>query len=52
MERLNQDDVGRLTVGDHDVLISGVGADGEASFVIGVEFVYVCSVDVYYVVLC
>jgi len=52
LERLNQDDVGRLTVGDHDVLISGVGADGEASFVIGVEFVYVCSVDVYYVVLC
>ena len=37
---------------DHDVLISRVGADREASCVVGVEFVYVSSVDVYNVVLC
>ena len=32
-------------VGDHEVLIARMGADGEASRIIGVEFVDVSRVD-------
>jgi len=33
--------------GDHDIFITGMGADGEAAGVVGVEFVNVSSSDVY-----
>lgn len=37
-------------VGDHEVLIARMGADGEASCIIGVEFVDVSRVDMHDVV--
>jgi len=37
--------------GDHDIFITGMGADGEAAGVVGVEFVNVSSFDVYSVLL-
>jgi len=38
-------------IGDHDIFVTGMGADGEAACVVGVEFVNVSSVDVYNILL-
>jgi len=33
-------------VGDHDIFVTGMGADGEAACIVGVEFVNVSGIDV------
>ena len=37
LEGLEEDDVGVAVIGDHEVLVAAVGADREASRVVGVE---------------
>jgi len=47
LKGFDEDSVGGLVVGDHEVLVARLGANGEASRVVGVEFIDVRRVDMH-----